>query len=189
MNTPYGGKLVSLRNHAPPADGNEWPAVALTATEYLDLHLMADGVFSPVESFFNAEQTRQVMEESRLDRHVWSVPILLSEKDSQHPPGQGVRLTYDGVTQATGVLCDRFSLDEKAIHGFLGTSDAKHPGLKFFSSSHYQGLTHLNVFGPTPAFAKSINPRRARQIFDAKKWKTIAVFHTRNFPHLGHEHL
>lgn len=188
MNTPYGGKLVLLRKQVEKDELRGLPVVELTLTEYLDLHLLADGVYSPFAAFMNGNEATEVMENMKTRGRVWSVPILLSAKAGTRE-GDSVCLSFKGEPQAACEVEDRFSLEQRLVHHFLGTSDSSHPGLKFFSAPAFLGASNLRVFASRPAFKKSLTPTEVRAEFANKGWNNIATFHTRNFPHLGHERL
>jgi sulfate adenylyltransferase len=197
--TPHGGVLVDRLD--PDLDeGGARPRVRLSARQAADLDLIAIGALSPLEGFMDRAAYESVVEHMRLpDGPAWSVPVTLGlpQDDLARAGGAGeVALegpdgTFLGVIEVT----DRFETDPvREARLVYGTEDDAHPGV---ASLYAHGTTHLA--GPVRVAARvaiepaaepyRLDPAESRAAFDARGWRTVVGFQTRNPIHRAHEYI
>jgi sulfate adenylyltransferase len=132
------------------------------------------------------------------DGTVWPIPITLS-------PGDAVAATIErGQTLAlhnpAGHLLAIMEVREKFPHdkeleipNVYKTKDEAHPGVASIKAQGNWCIAgDVQVINPNPApeFADyRMPPRRTREIFQQRGWKTVAAFQTRNPIHRAHEYL
>jgi len=202
-NTPYGGKLV---NRVIP---NEKIGDALREAERLfkivideetitDVKNIARGVYSPLEGFMCKDAFLPVLETMRLKNGlVWSIPVILDVDESVAQKivlGQKVALVDSNQKPiALMVVEDKYTFDKKMLEDDeFGTESNEHPGIKKVESMKpvlVGGKIDLIDNSKEPYPYLNFTPQETRAAFDARGWKKIVAFQTRNPPHRGHEYL
>jgi len=205
MIAPHGGRLINRY-----ADENErqallieiktLPALDLNRRETSDAGLIANGALSPLEGFMTRDDYESILERRRLPLGLaWTIPITLSLKNaalaSNKPPFRAALRADDG--EAIGVIDveDIYTVDHtREAERVLLTTDAAHPGVQYL-----QGIPNTYVGGTIKLVKKVIDddrftnyllePKETRVLFDAKGWKKIVAFQTRNPIHRAHEYL
>jgi sulfate adenylyltransferase len=201
---PHGGKLINRL--VSPTQKEEFlskadhlPRVHLDERAASDLVMIAIGAFSPLTGFMGRADYDRTVNEMRLANGLpWSVPITLSVTEEVAAPltlGTLVRLD-DSQGNFLGVLelREKYAYDKihEATHVYR-TDDEKHPGVKVV---YEQG--GINLAGdiwlldrhPHPEFPSyQIDPVDSRARFQAKGWKTVVGFQTRNPIHRAHEYI
>jgi sulfate adenylyltransferase len=201
---PHGGQLINrIANAEQQAEflskADFLPRVQLDERAVSDLELIAIGGFSPLTGFMEQADYERVVEEMHLANGLaWSIPITLSVTESVAEPlkeGSFVRLDdatgrYIGVLELTQKY--RYDKAKEALKVYR-TEDEKHPGVKVV---YQQGDINLagNVWllqrDPHPLFPTyQIDPAASRAQFQAKGWKTVVGFQTRNPIHRAHEYI
>jgi sulfate adenylyltransferase len=100
-----------------------------------------------------------------------------------------------GEVLATMTVTEKYGIDKAhECQTVFKTTDAAHPGVKMVME---QGA--VNLAGPVKVLSDGgfpaeygqlyHTPAETRALFDAKGWKTVAAFQTRNPMHRSHEHL
>ena len=201
---PHGGQLVN--RIATPEQKQTFlskadflPRVQLDERAVSDLEMIAIGGFSPLTGFMNPEDYNSVVTEMRLANGLaWSIPITLSvaeevadslEEDSL------IRLdNRDGDFIGVLQLTQKYHYDKthEAINVYR-TNDANHPGVQVLYNQpkvNLAGDVWLLQRDPHSEFPKyQIDPADSRLLFQAKGWKTIVGFQTRNPIHRAHEYI
>ncbi len=175
----------------------ELPKVPLNERELADLELIANGAMSPLEGFMTSADYHRVVTSMRLAGGlVWSLPVVLSLKaDSRPPPpGSASRSPAAGAVVAVLEVEDWYRVDhQQEAELVLRTTDAAHPGVQYLesiSTLYLGGKVHLLAPLPVRGFARyRLAPKETRVLFDAKGWRTITAFQTRNPVHRAHEYL
>jgi sulfate adenylyltransferase len=204
MIAPHGGKLVDR-----VASGEErerllkatdkLPQVQLNQRELADLEMLACGAMSPLEGFMTEADYRSVLDAMRLANGlVWSIPVVLSAKNPEQEkltPGKEVALVDEaGHALAVLELASVYKIDpEYEAQMVLRTTDEAHPGvqyLKSISSVYLGGKINLLRHSEHRDFTRyRLEPKETRVLFDAKGWRRITAFQTRNPIHRAHEYL
>lgn len=160
----------------------------------LDFVNLAIGLFAPLEGFMNREDFGSVVEKMTLaEGSVFTVPIILpigkSEKETAKM--DRLRIMYESQELGFVEVEDVYKVKAKDFYEVFKTTDKTHPGL----NKHLQD-SKLVVGGHVELTNKQIvddmdilTPKKARQLFSKRGWKTVAGFQTRNAVHRGHEHL
>jgi sulfate adenylyltransferase len=153
------------------------------------------GAFSPLEGFMGPDDLRSTLFAKRLASGVpWTIPIVLdiSRRQANHL-GEVVGLWHDGRPLALLEGARAYSYDRQELaKQVFGTDDSQHPGAA--NVLRMQELLlggNLQVLGDMePPLARyRLTPLETRVLFEAKAWRTVVGFQTRNVPHLGHEYV
>lgn len=185
------GDLVAIEDgDAAPADGA--PAIPLSRNEYMDLELIAEGAYSPLEGFMTGDDVDSVLDEMRLgDGTPWSIPIVLAV--DERPGEERHVLTRDGDAVGTIDVEEAWRPDvDRWVEAAFDTADDDHPGVRRVRDKPdwlVGGTVHLAEHQPAEAFERALTPRETRALFRERDWRTIAGFQTRNPPHRAHEYL
>jgi sulfate adenylyltransferase len=201
---PHGGRLVDLMVDDPAKkqklvrESKGLSRIRLSTLEFSDLIMLGTGAFSPLEGFMTGSDYRSVLGNMRLaDGTLWPLPVTITIDDTvDYKTGDTVALIspYTGEVAGNLYVEDIFHFDNKAeaIASF-GTNDTSHPGAKKLDCPgkyHIGGRVRVFTEGGYPEnFSAYARPSEVRDIFVARKWKTIVAFQTRNPIHRSHEYL
>ena len=203
LGEPHGGRLVNRLVEGPrrerlTEEAKEMPRVVLDQNTAMDLWQIAIGGFSPLEGFMVRADYERVLAEARLSNGlVWSLPIVLPASDEEFSAiseGDEVALA-DPSGRPLGVMRveEKFTIDAReearAIYGY---DDPEHPGVikVLRRSNKLLGGPIWALRAPELPFAHLCRtPAELREEFNARGWRTVAGFQTRNPPHRAHEHL
>ncbi len=200
MSTPHGGVLVDrvARGEALEALLERVPGlprVRIGERARCDLECIGTGVYSPLVGFLEPHHVDAVVEGMRLaDGIAWPLPIVLDVDDAAGAePGRDVVLEDDSGVLAILSVTSRTEPDKaREARACWGTDDASHPGVR----AHLEGKIRLSgpvtLLGPIAhrEFAHlRRTPAEVRAEIEARGWKRIAAFQTRNPIHRAHEYL
>ena len=198
---PHGGKLVRrvLTGGAQAKaieEAASMPAVAVSADVVSDIVNIATGAYSPLQGFLDSRDLESVLSTDHLTGGApWTIPIVLDVEPEQAKslPDRVALAAPNGETVATMHVTDRYGYDkERYAQHVFGTTDADHPGVAGLLERHdtlLGGVLDL-VAEPAAAFPSyTLDPVETRVLFEAKGWRTVVGFQTRNVPHLGHEYV
>jgi sulfate adenylyltransferase len=196
---PHGGTLIDRLDPSLDEGGNR-PRVTLSARQQADLDLIAVGALSPLEGFMDRAAYESVVESMRLpDGLAWSVPVTLAvQPDELAGVGSADEVELvDETGRFLGVLevTDRFETDQtREARLVYGTEEDAHPGV---ASLYAHGTTCLA--GPVRVASRMpldpgaapflLDPAASRAEFDARGWRTVVGFQTRNPIHRAHEYI
>ncbi|MBM3295409.1 MAG: sulfate adenylyltransferase [Candidatus Aminicenantes bacterium] len=203
MILPHGGKLIErvLAGEARAealVRAKSLPSVALDFDATSEVENIATGVFSPLEGFLGERDFRSVLGEMRLSSDVpWTIPIVL---DVDKPTAGRLKIGSEvallnpaGSPAALLHLEEKYAFDRgKTARSVFGTADPAHPGVaKVLAMKDVllAGPLDLIAATPTPFDRWKLSPRETRVLFQAKGWRTVVGFQTRNTPHIGHEYV
>lgn len=203
---PHGGNLVNRVVTGALADSLRKEAeglasITLSAKQSCDLEMIGIGAFSPLTGFMGKADFESVCRDMKLaSGDIWPIPILLSVEKSKAPKvGDRVALKApNGVLQAVMTIEEVYPHDKKLeIPNVFRTEDEAHPGV---AQVVKEGDTCLagpvevltvcvDPDGPEAFLDERLTPAQTRAAFEAKGWKTVAAFQTRNPIHRAHEYL
>jgi sulfate adenylyltransferase len=196
---PHGGQLVDRRLDADEAASlaaSPLPSLPLTAAEAADLRALATGAYSPLTGFMGAKEHQSVTESMRLpDGTLWSIPVCLGIPDGVGVDAGRLLLRGDqgellGVLEVTEVFQRDRDAEAELVYG---TTDPDHPGVARVLGSPARAVAGpiQAVVGPLagPAGACALTPLETRAVFQARGWRTVVGFQTRNPVHRAHEYL
>jgi sulfate adenylyltransferase len=203
MIQPHGGKLVDrvLKGKAKDealARAGRLPRLVIDSELVSDVENIATGVYSPLEGFLGEADFRGVLAASRLASDIaWTVPIVLDvdRKTAERLKTEEEVLlaAEDGRPVAILRLEEAYAYDKgETAEKVFGTRDPAHPGVaKVLGMKDVllAGPVDLLDVTPTPFDRWKLTPRETRVLFEAKGWRTVVGFQTRNTPHLGHEYV
>jgi len=203
MIQPHGGKLVDRvltgkKRDEALARAARLPRLVIDSELVSDVENIATGVYSPLEGFLGAEDYRSVLAAMRLRNDVpWTVPIVL---DTDRETAAGLKTggevllaAEDGRPVALLHLEEKYEYDKgETVEKVFGTRDPAHPGVaKVLAMKDVllAGPVDLIDVTPTPFDRYKLTPKETRVLFEAKGWRTVVGFQTRNTPHIGHEYV
>jgi sulfate adenylyltransferase len=203
MIQPHGGKLVDRvlsgkKREEALARAASLPRLVIDSELVSDVENIATGVYSPLEGFLGADDYRSVLASMRLRDDVpWTIPIVLDtdrETAAGLKTGGEVLLTAeDGRPVALLHLEEKYDTDKgETVERVFGTRDPAHPGVaKVLGMKDVllAGPVDLIDVTPTPFDRYKLTPKETRVLFEAKGWRTVVGFQTRNTPHIGHEYV
>ena len=203
MIQPHGGKLVDRvlsgkKKDKALAQAARLPRLVIDSELVSDVENIATGVCSPLEGFLGERDFRSVLAGMRLASDVpWTVPIVLDADEgtaARLKTGGEVQLAAeDGRPVAVLHLEAKYAFDKgETAERVFGTRDPAHPGV-----AKVLGMKDVLLAGPvdlieavpTPFDRYKLAPKETRVLFEAKGWRTVVGFQTRNTPHLGHEYV
>jgi len=174
------------------------PRIQVDAYTAFDIDGIAKGVFSPLTGFMNEEETRRVLDTMHLRPGIpWTIPILLAvseETAATLEAGADVAIEDDmGELAAILHLSEKFRVDHAEIaEKVYLTTDIKHPGVAYtmslgpvFLAGELDVLKARNI----DFQEHNLTPEETRAAFDARGWKRVVAFQTRNPVHRAHEYL
>ncbi len=204
---PHGGgelKPLLLEGAAlqdEKARAESLPKIKVTSREAGDIYMMGIGGFTPLEGFMTHADWKGVCDSYTLENGLfWPIPVTLStDSDTANGLAENteVALVSDESDEiiATMKITEKYGIDKD--HESLSvykTTDIEHPGVKMVQE---QG--DVNLAGPIKVLSlggfpetygdQFMTPAQTRAMFEAKGWKTVAAFQTRNPMHRSHEYL
>lgn len=194
---PHGGKLVDAFNPGYDLTKIE-KELEIDAIALSDLELIGVGLFSPLTGFLGKKDYESVVSTMRLaNGTVWSIPVTLPVSQTSAETlkiGEEIKLTYNqevfGVIRVTEWY--EPDLKQEAIHVYK-TDDLAHPGVKrlFERGPVYVAGDIVLVKKPEKGVFGDVwlEPKETRALFEAKGWKTVVGFQTRNPIHRAHEYI
>jgi len=203
MIQPHGGKIVdrALKGKAREealARAARLPRLVIDAEIVSDLENIATGVYSPLEGFLGEADFKAVVEGCRLASDLaWTIPIVLDvDKGTAEGLKTGTEValaTEDGRPVAILHLREKYGFDKaRMAEKVFGTTDPAHPGVAKVMAMKdvlLGGPIDLIDMTPTPFDRWKLTPKETRVLFEAKGWRTVVGFQTRNTPHIGHEYV
>ncbi|OGD21970.1 MAG: sulfate adenylyltransferase [Candidatus Aminicenantes bacterium RBG_13_64_14] len=203
MIQPHGGKLVDRvlsgkKRDEALARAARLSRLVIDSELVSDVENIATGVYSPLEGFLGAEDYRSVLTGMRLRNDVpWTVPIVLdTERETAaglKTGGEVLLAAEDGRPVALLHLEEKYDYDKgETAERVFGTRDRAHPGVaKVLAMKDVllAGPVDLIDVTPTPFDRYKLTPKETRVLFEAKGWRTVVGFQTRNTPHIGHEYV
>ncbi len=201
--TPHGdGELVDLRCSDSERDdlrarARGLPGVQLDARELTDLELLAIGGFTPLKGFMTEEQCKSVVNDMHLPSGVpWTVTVTLAAEPGEVAgisEGDEIALLNGDDPVATLQIESLYTAnkDEEAKQVYR-TADDAHPGV-----AAMRAAGDMRIGGPIKVielpegeFPKyRLEPAQVRAAFEARDWKTVVAFQTRNPIHRAHEYI
>jgi sulfate adenylyltransferase len=189
---PYGGRLVD-RTSELPGGWDRLDDVVLTEREATDLDMLACGALSPLEGFMGRADYDCVLEDMRLASGLpWTLPVCLAT--ARLPRGDRVLLRDPGgLPVAVLDVEDVFVYDrEREEVRCFGTSDVSHPGV-----ARVRAQRRMYLAGPVQVFRRrgsafpelALDPAETRRQFEARGWRRVVGFQTRNPLHRAHEYV
>lgn len=200
---PHGGQLVErllsgAALEAAVKKAASLPRIKVDTYTAFDIDGIGKGIFSPIKGFMNEAETRRVLDTMYLrDGLPWTIPILFAvsqETADTLKAGAEVAIEDDmGDLAAILSVSEKFSVDHAEIcEKVYGTTDMSHPGVAYTMSLGPVFLAgDLDVLKSREIeFQESnLTPRETRAAFEARGWKRVVAFQTRNPVHRAHEYL
>jgi sulfate adenylyltransferase len=200
----HGGRLVD--RFLPENEQDIWEekqadleSITLDHRQASDLHMIANGAFSPIEGFMNSEDHESVVKNMQLaDGTAWPIPITLSvteEKSDSLPEEGAVALENEqGDLLAILHLKERHRIDkEHHVEEVFKTTEDDHPGVNNLYEAGAVALAgEVDVVKPpqNPRFPEyRLTPKQLRESFQELGWNSVVGFQTRNPMHRAHEYL
>lgn len=180
------------------------PTINLSSRERGDLIMLGIGGFTPLNGFMNQADWQGVVDNMRLQSGdnaglFWPIPITLSAPkataDSLNQGDKVALVAKDGEIMGILTVEETYTIDKAhECQQVFTTTDSEHPGVQqVLNQGDVNIAGHVEVLseGEFPTLYPEIykTPAETREILDAKGWKTVAAFQTRNPMHRSHEYL
>ncbi|MBO1516921.1 sulfate adenylyltransferase [Psychrobacter halodurans] len=180
------------------------PTITLSSRERGDLIMLGIGGFTPLNGFMNQADWQGVVDDMRLQSGdnaglFWPIPITLSApKATADSLSQGDKVALvakDGEIMGILTVEESYTIDKAhECQQVFTTTDSEHPGVQQVLNQgevNIAGSVEVLSEGEFPTLYPEIykTPAETRAILDAKGWKTVAAFQTRNPMHRSHEYL
>jgi sulfate adenylyltransferase len=203
---PHGGVLKPLlltgeALSTAQARAQTLPRINITSREAGDVIMMGIGGFSPLSGFMTHADWQGVCDHYRMaDGTFWPIPITLSTDAAS---ADGLKLDDDvalfdaerNEILAILTLSEKYRIDKAhECQSIFKTQDPAHPGVKMVMNQGEVNLAGKLQVLSEGEFANQygdlyMTPAQTRAAFEARGWKTIAAFQTRNPMHRSHEYL
>ncbi len=204
-NTPLGGVLVertvadeSLRSDL-LTQARESSSIVLDEAALSDMTMLGNGALSPLSGFMGQADFQGVTESMRLAGGLpWTIPIVLGtdrQTAENFKEGQTIALQEPGghlrgLLKISEIFPHDVKLHAEAV---FGTRDETHPGVARVMRLGDMLLGgDVQVLNPPSTVEFSdfqFSPRQLRKEIEARDWKTVVAFQTRNPLHRAHEYL
>ena len=194
---PHGGKLIQAFDPTYDVTTIE-KEIAIDAIALSDLELIGVGLFSPLTGFLGKADYENVVTNMRLaDNTIWSIPVTLPvsyETAATLKVGEQIKLVHQGEVYGVITVSEWYEpdLDKEAVEVYK-TDEVAHPGVKRLYERgpvYVAGEIVLVKKSEKGVFADVwYEPKETRAMFEAKGWKTIVGFQTRNPIHRAHEYI
>ena len=203
VSKPHGLKLIDRvaygerRERLLEEARRELKIIHVSESIAADIQNIAHGVYSPLEGFLVEEDYINVLYNMRLSNDLpWTIPVILDvsrEEIQGLKEGDVVALAYRNIILAILEVEQIYGWDKREYClKVYKTLDPNHPGVyKTMGRKEILvggKITLLNNL-PEPYEKYRLWPKDTRVLFEAKGWRTIAGFQTRNIPHRGHEYI
>lgn len=180
------------------------PTITLSSRERGDLIMLGIGGFTPLNGFMNQADWQGVVDNMRLQSGdnvglFWPIPITLSAPkataDNLNQGDKVALVAQDGEVMGILTVEETYTIDKAhECQQVFTTTDSEHPGVQqVFNQGdvNIAGSVEVLSEGEFPTLYPEIykTPAETREILDAKGWKTVAAFQTRNPMHRSHEYL
>ena len=176
------------------------PKITLFDFEVSDVEMLASGALSPLKGFMGSADLHSVLDRVRLAGGLlWSVPIILARPAAEAGalrPGKSVALCLADGTALALLRVKEIHAHDREAHAMkvFGTDDPAHPGVARVKGQ--MGDTaiagEIDLLRPVPHddfLEHRLSPLQTRALFQARGWKTVVAFQTRNPIHRAHEYL
>jgi sulfate adenylyltransferase len=201
---PHGGYLVNRliegsEREALIERSKDLKQVKLGPREISDLELIAIGGLSPLEGFQGKADYHNILKNKRLANGLpWTIPITLStSRDESSSFREGAQISLIDSTGAVVAVMDleeKFSqYREEEAKSTYGTNDQAHPGVAALYKTGEVLLAGKVYVLNRPVHQDfqqyRLDPKRSREVFRQKGWRSIVGFQTRNPVHRAHEYI
>ena len=186
------------------SEAKNLPSLLLNSAAAANAVMLGAGYFTPLDGFMNIDEAMKVATEMQTAGGLfWPVPVLNLTQDISGIEGAERIALRDPNSDGHPVLAimevasiEEFSSDqiETIIREVYGTSDDAHPGVSVFRQlgpyciAGTVEVLNFSYFGKE--FADTFRTAvQIREEIEARGWKKVVAFQTRNPMHLAHEEL
>lgn len=202
MIKPYGATALVDRHLQPREaailermDRSGARSITCDADTVLECARIADGSLTPVEGFFDQDQTDSVLQGNRLASGVYfPLPILLPAPGFDPSTAKQDVLLRTSAGVPFGILegATFFAYDLAVLcKAMFGLDDTRHPGVARVvgGGNVFAGGALRILPQPDDLSRYCLSPLDARLEIARRGWQSCVGFQTRNVPHLAHEYL
>jgi ATP sulfurylase len=196
----HGGKLTRKRPSAgrTTQDIYACPRIVVDPATVRDIEQIDSGVYSPLNGFMGRDEVNSVLERYSLnDGNIWTLPIVLQTESRTLPSsvGDDLALVCSCCDEAVALIkvndVYSFDLDNICLRWF-GSTDKKHPGVARLAGNGDCFVGGEITLLKQHTYAQQqhcLSPPQVRATFAHNGWERVVGFHTRNTPHMAHEHI
>ena len=203
---PHGGKLAPLFisdkiEHSKILDRAQGlKPIFLDSKSESDVIMLATGAYSPLTGYMGRADYESVVEQMRLyNGLLWPIPVTLPvsrQVAEALKPDEEISLMSKESNQIMAVMTisEIYGYDkEYEARKVFSTTDKSHPGVAKIveqGDTYLAGPIQVLSEGEYPeVYPEFSRPSETRAIFEARGWRTITAFQTRNPIHRSHEYL
>ena len=202
--SPYQGALIDLLLPGEEAEqlkleSEAFPAIVLSQRQQCDLEMLLNGALSPLTGFMTEDVYDSVVDKICLPNGViWPIPFCLDVSEQFADVEMGTQLALrdtEGFMPAVLTVESVWRVDkEKEALAIYGTSDQRHPGVRYLFESVGTYYVRGRVRGVQLPFHYDFEllrntPAALRQKFDKLGWRNIVAFHTSKPMHRVHQEI
>ncbi len=167
----------------------------LSARQTADFELLANGAFAPLDGFQGAAEWTSVVDSMRLPGgQAWPIPIALASRGGE--VGDTVELVgCEGTRLGTLAIREVYERDlRREAEAVYRTTDLSHPGVAALFGEGPRAIAGPISAGALPRHSSAVaphllSPAQTRAAFEARGWRTVVGFQTRNPIHRAHEYI
>ncbi len=184
---PAEEELPQLR-----AEARGLPRLQVGQRELSDIFMLAAGALSPLDGFMGREDYDSVIAQGRLAGGApFTIPIVL--RTDEVPAANRLGLFIGDRPIGILDVADAYEADHvREARAVYGTEDDAHPGVRVLKDSGRWAIGGdvVALARPTSGFPElDLTPEQVRAVKEARGWKTMVGFQTRNPVHRAHEYL
>ncbi len=184
---PAEEELPQLR-----AEARRLPRLQVGQRELSDIFMLAAGALSPLDGFMGREDYESVIAQGRLAGGApFTIPIVL--RTDAVPAANRLGLFIGDRPIGILDVADAYEADHVGeARAVYGTEDDAHPGVRVLKDSGRWAIGGdvVALARPTSGFPElDLTPEQVRAVKEARGWKTMVGFQTRNPVHRAHEYL
>lgn len=158
-----------------------------------DIINIETGLLAPLNGFMTEADFRKVVDCCTLqDGSVFTIPITLDvpmEIYAIAGSSDVLNLYLEENKVAEMQVTDKYLIGDEDLEKVFATLDVSHPGVAFEKRRSPYRVGGETKLTEQRYLEEALDPRKTKQIFAEKGWKTVVGFQTRNPIHKAHEYL
>ena len=202
MNSPLGGKLqerIATAAERRKILAARLPHIEISERKIVEVKNIGYGTYSPLTGFVTKKDFDSILDRLSTAKGVfWPIPIILDiSQETRKRIGNVKEVLLVSTTSKKPIahmhIQEVYTFPKNRFcRKIFGTTHSTHPGVKKTEEAgrYLVGGDILLLDTKKDVFPKyNFTPKEVRAMFKKKGWRRIVGFHTRNVPHLGHEHV
>ena len=161
--------------------------INIDQTDFINLINICTNIYFPLKGFCDLDEYKKILNEKKLLKYNWTIPIILSEKNKKKLKlNKKYFLRFKKKIVGRILINSIFRIDKKKFCKKLFNTFSSNHLLK---NSKYKKFIHSGKVDMLKRFLPNDNYLITNKIKNRKRLKNAVVFSTRNVNHLGHQFL